>query len=342
MGNYLKIENSEGKTWIFPRRNIKTALEIYQPVALKGKILKFLLPIVNTVGIVSIIGQYDDIENVIPDVVLKAIDQIFGKTKYELSYFGGSPGTHMKPTIQVFSGSKILGYVKYTTKSEIAELFDNEEIILRYLKEKSITSVPDCLLNEKLGEYYVFIQNTQKRIRAKSIQKIDAVYSNFQKELYEKTKEHLQYINSDFYRTLEDLKSRVIILSKEDQELIIKTIDQVNTFFLSKKEVEFSVCHRDFTPWNTCLENNKLYVFDWEYAKKTYPYGLDIARLFVEIKRREEHKTNEEIRDEYIKSKKSKLSLISYLLDNIDIYLQRGKMDDMKIVELNIDLLRRI
>ena len=41
------------------------------------------------------------------------------------------------------------------------------------------------------------------------------------------------------------------------------------------QEVEYGVCHGDFTPWNMFEEGGRLLVFDWEYAHQTYPKGLD-------------------------------------------------------------------
>jgi hypothetical protein len=32
------------------------------------------------------------------------------------------------------------------------------------------------------------------------------------------------------------------------------------------KFIPFGLCHRDFTPWNTLMEQGRLHVFDWEYA----------------------------------------------------------------------------
>jgi hypothetical protein len=45
----------------------------------------------------------------------------------------------------------------------------------------------------------------------------------------------------------------------------------MNTIFQSldtKKEISFAYGHNDFTPWNMFVENNHLYLFDWELARK--------------------------------------------------------------------------
>ena len=44
----------------------------------------------------------------------------------------------------------------------------------------------------------------------------------------------------------------------------MKTIlESLNT----EKEISFAYGHNDFTPWNMFIENNHLYLFDWELAK---------------------------------------------------------------------------
>lgn len=342
MGSYIRITNGEGKTWILPKKNMGSAFEIYQPVTTNGKILKYALPIAAKLGFVPIVHNEVEIEDIVPKAILEKIRQCFSDIPYQLSYFGGSPGTHMKPTIQIFSGRRILGYVKYTDNPDIKKLFDNEEIILNYLQEKEVKSVPACLFNDKVDGYYIFVQNTQKKLHAKIVHKMSDVYRTFAQDIFQKTKCLISYDKTDFFVMLEDLKCRLFNLSEEDQIMVTKAIDKVNNYYHSKEKVEFCVCHRDFTPWNTCMVNESLYVFDWEYARKTYPSGIDLARLYVELKRREERKTNQEIIADYKQEHKSILLLMCYLLDNIDIYLNRGKDDDMKIVSLSLDLLRML
>lgn len=340
MSGYISITNAEGKTWIVPKKNMVTALEIYQPVTKSGKILKLALPIATKFGFIPIAHNEVEIEDIVPKSILEKIQQYFGSSNYQLSYFSGSPGTHMKPTIQVSSDRKILGYVKYTDNIEIKKLFDNEEIILNLLRKKGERAVPNCLFNDKIDDFYIFIQDTKKKLHARIMHKMSGVYTLFLHDLYQKTKILDSYENTDFFSMLNDLKCKLKVLSEEDQIVVMKAINRVNNYYFSKSKVEFGVCHRDFTPWNTCMVNKKLYVFDWEYAKESYPCGIDLARLYVELKRREERKTNKEIIQQYKEENKSTLSLISYLLDNIDIYLNRGKADDMKIVNQSLELLQ--
>lgn len=43
--------------------------------------------------------------------------------------------------------------------------------------------------------------------------------------------------------------------------------------------VRVGLAHGDFTPWNTFLIGQQLYVFDWEYAQEDYPLGYDMVHF---------------------------------------------------------------
>jgi hypothetical protein len=43
----------------------------------------------------------------------------------------------------------------------------------------------------------------------------------------------------------------------------------------------FHFCHGDFAPWNVKLSGERLFVFDWEYARAA-PAGFDLIHFFVQ------------------------------------------------------------
>jgi thiamine kinase-like enzyme len=42
-----------------------------------------------------------------------------------------------------------------------------------------------------------------------------------------------------------------------------------------------TLAHGDFTPWNTFLMGERLYVFDWEYAQPAYPLAYDAVHFIL-------------------------------------------------------------
>ena len=328
--------NNEGKNWILPIKNIRTALEIYQPAGWKGKLIKAVLPYIAPIGIVPVHYSVVSLDDEIPDSVLLKIREIFGEN-VEYSYFAGTPGTHKKPTVQVFKGNKILGYVKYTSNQEIASLFRNEEQILGHLKTSSVNRVPVCLYCGNIDNITVFVQNTRKKVNAKTVHVYGKKHEKFLLDLKNRTVREIPFINTDFSNMLDELMAITDRLSKEDQRVVNTYIQKTRDFH--KDDREYSVCHRDFTPWNTCIVEEELYVFDWEYARMSYPIGLDKARFIVEVERREKHKTVKEIVRSY---RGDERILMDYLLDNLYIYLKRGQESDRENIEFNLNFLKAL
>ena len=58
------------------------------------------------------------------------------------------------------------------------------------------------------------------------------------------------------------LRERV---SDDWQKRLQKGIDVCESLLVDET-IPLGLCHRDFVPWNTYLQRDRLYVFDWEYA----------------------------------------------------------------------------
>lgn len=341
MKNCISISNRSGKNWVIPVKNASTALEIYQPTAWRGKLIKSMIPMVLKIGIIPKKFENVQMESVIPGKIFNIIAELFYNDKLQVSYFGGTPGTHCKPTIQVFSGKQLLGYVKYTNNINIVGLFNNEEVILKRLHDCGIQNVPNCMTNQVLSDSTtIFVQDTKKKLSSKTLHQYTEIHDQFLEKLYNMTKVRIAFQTTDFAQTLLDLQERAAALTVIEQHLLQKASEKVWKYFDNQGEVEFGICHRDFTPWNTCMIKRELYVFDWEYARLTYPNGMDATRFCVEVYRQEKNMNNKKILKKYKKIGKSMLMLYCYLLDNIDIYLKRGQQSDQKIIASSVDLLR--
>ena len=49
---YYRFQNADGKVWIMPAKDLRTAMELYQPSGKKGKLLKRWLPLLHKLSIV--------------------------------------------------------------------------------------------------------------------------------------------------------------------------------------------------------------------------------------------------------------------------------------------------
>lgn len=146
---------------------------------------------------------------------------------------------------------------------------------------------------------------------------------------------------SDFYSDLNKLEECLPVLG--NPSVIIKTIQEVREKYAGKRVV-FSAFQADFTPWNMFLEKGQLFVFDWEYARMTYPPRLDYFHFLIQTAIFEEHLSAEDLFQRYILLrsrltgiwKSPNLALQCYLLAIMSIYLQREQ------IKLGEDTIRRM
>lgn len=317
--------------------------ELYQPSSWKGKLVVSLLPYLSLFGILPF--KVSNIGDSIPTEVLHQIEQQFG-VGCVASAFLGTPGTHKKTTIQISKDNAILGYAKYSASMEIQKLFSHEKDFLEWLQKKKIEHVPACIgLSRVNGSLMLFMQSTEKQVGARAEHTFSPKLESFLDELYSRTKVGLPYEASDFYRTMCFLQSNADLLPTLQRNFVEETISMVNGHY-AQKTVEFGACHRDFTPWNTCvLRDGALFVFDWEYARKTYPFGLDKCHFLVQTMKFEKHCSIQKI-GETIRQNNwfglDQLTFMAYCLDNAAIYMERGTEDDFPKVKEQIDLLECI
>ena len=337
---YVKIRNNDDKVWILPLENISVALNLYQPSSIKGILLKKYLPICMKMQWTRLLSKrvlhIEDCDLEVPDDVLAALKKVFENDEVEFAYFAGTPSTHQKGTIQIFFDNNILGYAKISANKDVQLLFQKEKEFLDLLDKCVVWCVPKCLLCDTIGdENMIFVQDTIKTQESKIIHEISEVHVEFLQEFCEKTSVKCAYQTTDYYKKLEELKNNLYILDdlKIDTQAVLKAIAIVEERF--KNEKEFCAFHGDFTPWNTFVENNHLFVFDFEYAKKTYPKYLDVFHFFTQRLIFEKNMNANQIMELFEKEvlnsrvsvlfKNSYESYLQYLLSVIAFFVQRDK-----------------
>lgn len=358
--NYVCIKNSDGKEWILPSDNLKIGLNIYQASSKKGLLLKKYLPVLMTIPVANnvvkkVIGISDTSLN-IPDSIIEQIKVVFAIENPTLAYFAGTPSKHKKGTIQVSTQNKLLGYVKITENQEIANIFYKEQRYLDWLKECGVKNIPTCLFCGKVKDSYIFIQDTIKTQKSVMVHMLGTTQVDFIQRLHACTKTKCMYTESDYYETLSRLKQKKDFVFGYD--VSCKNFERGLALIEGslQEKCEFSAYHGDFTPWNSFQENEELYVFDFEYAKKTYPPYLDVFHYFTQSCIFELRFNAEQIFNEFVSDKYQvifqrlfddpEVSYLEYLYSIIAFYIDRDgkslKADDirnMKIWMRLIDLL---
>ncbi len=293
---FYRFSNADGKTWIMPVRNMRVAMNLYQPSGRNGKLVKALFPWLHVIPFVRRVIHAEKLYCKLSDELEQLLCRLFHEEEIEFSLFEGTPCVHQKVTIQISKGCHVLGYCKVSGSDEIAALFQSEAELLELLKEQGMEGVPQCLYcGELIERVFLFVQNTEKTRQSKVPHEWSNLHEHFLIELQRKTVQNVIFEKSDYYNTLQGLQAHMDWLPKfMNRNVIEKTISKIVNSYKGKI-VEFSTYHADFTPWNMFAEKNRLFVFDWEYACMTYPPMLDHYHFFTQTAIFEKHWQEKEI-----------------------------------------------
>ena len=349
---YYSFANADGKRWWMPARHMAVAMNLYQPSGTKGKLLKRGLPWLHRNPVVRKVLHAERMQLALSDELRKLLEQIFEQQGLEFAIFGGTPCVHQKITMQLSRGSRILGYVKVTESKDIYGIFEHEKKILDTLHTQGIGQVPECLYCGTIKNgLHLFVQSTIKTQQSELVHAWSNKHEQFLNDLSMHTQRKVQFEDSDFCRDLNALEERLSMLG--NSPALSEAIKDVRGRYAGK-EVSFSAFQADFTPWNMFVEKGQLFVFDWEYARMTYPPRLDYFHFMIQTAVFEEHLSAEEITGRYV-SLRSGLTgtwehpdqaLQCYLLAIMSIYLQReqGELgeDTIRRMDLWINILKNI
>lgn len=292
---YWRIANSDGKIWLLPRRNTRVALALYQPSGWKGKALKMLLPLLSFLP--ETFAPFAVQEWEVYDSIREILEQIFKGRKLEWAVFEGTPSVHQKLVLQVFCGQEILAYCKISAKTDIISLFTQEAELLQELGLKGIESIPRCLYVGPTGNEneQMLVLSTEKTTASEVPHEWNDLQQSFMEDLQTKTIRMIPFEECDLACAIEILRDRVDVLP----ECVDKTNWESALNYVKNrcrgKMMNCAVGHGDFTPWNMFVEHGRLFVFDWEYAYRCCPVGMDRYHFLVQTAFFERHWSAEQL-----------------------------------------------
>lgn len=326
---FYRIANNDGKVWLMPVKNMRTAMNLYQPSGRNGKLLKALFPLLHWLPLPWRKLNIERTRCSLSDDLYRRLCELFDVDRLEFAVFCGTPSVHQKLTVQLSLGNKILGYCKISDNPEVGKMFARESDILTRLHNYGIKNIPIPLY---AGEWYsdiaLFVQSTCKTNQSWVEHEWSRLHEAFLNDICVKTRQKLLFEQSDYYQTLMELQRHPDWLpSDEIRETVQSSVDKILKANFGK-EVEYCAYHADFTPWNMFIESGKLFVFDWEYARMTYPPLLDRYHFFTQTALFERHWSAKEIVD-FMRTSDAdwmhKESYILYLLDIIARFTIREK-----------------
>ena len=293
---FYRFGNADGKYWIVPARRMRTALNLYQPSGIKGKLVKALLPWLHRFAHVRKAIKAEGANCRLSSELHSLLCRVFCVKEIEFAIFEGTPSVHKKITMQLSCNGRILGYCKTSDSNDIKELFEKESKMLDKLYKSGVSGIPKALYCDTLSSgIHIFVQSTEKQASSKVIHKWCTLQEMFLAQLYEKTKAVLTFEDSDYYTTLIALEEHLDWLPQNiDRDIVTKAIATVRRE-MDGKNMEFCAYHGDFTPWNMFANGKELFVFDFEYAGVSYPAWLDRYHFFTQTAVFEKHWGADEI-----------------------------------------------
>lgn len=280
---YIIFQHSD-KTWVLPNDSLETALEMYQPSTMRGKVLKSCVKLFhNTESILKKFGAKKERLCMKPEILLYLLE-LTGERDFFVAAYMGDTTTKQnnKMTLQVYNDKKILCYAKVSEELEVLENFSREIDSLKYLEEKGVTNIPKVLGDKEIQGLRIFVQSTDKPLKQQVRLEFGKNQIEFIENIVKKTKTDVKYETSQFYESIQYLKSVVAEFEKQEQTVIEAAIRQVETY-AEEKGLEFAFSHGDYTPWNVYYVDGELFAFDFEYCYQTMLCHMDIFHYFTQF-----------------------------------------------------------
>ncbi len=252
--------------WIYPKSLKKPSfLSFYSTSSTRAKILASIFRL----SFYFRLNKKIELE-VFKDSILDRIIKQYKDFNY--SIFTGTIGINRKAIIELNQNNSTKYFVKVALTEQSKELINNEKTILNELNKYQYKNLTIPKIVESQSNY-ITIDNIAPKNQAQS-STLNEIHLNALDEIYSKTIDTKFIKDSSYFQLIEknlDKLNNTSLNKSFDKEKTKLLIENMNTIFQSldtKKEISFAYGHNDFTPWNMFVENNHLYLFDWELARK--------------------------------------------------------------------------
>lgn len=270
---YGILPSMRNPRWIIPLKNAKVAsasLNIYQPSLFITRLVKKCVQLflkANGKGCLPFDKLYlfSDEDSCFARDLLK---ETLPATSFFISIFTGTPGYYRKVTFQVMDRTgETLAYYKIGETSQSRQLIENEAQALSFLATLNLATVkvPHILVFKKQEHRSLLGQSACPKPFWLNNFSIKSHQSAFFEEIYSKTSSSnsspLQKL--DCFKRVKERVDRTFPSLQADWKVRLETgMEKIRNYV--PKTLVFS--HGDFTPWNTNIKDEDLYIFDWEFA----------------------------------------------------------------------------
>lgn len=289
---YAFVPSLEEVRWIIPVRPSKLvikSLAFCKPTLVISKIMKKVAVFLTKFGFTNLWTPFRIIiaQSRCDDFVSKTnlqslLKRVLCTDDISIALYTGTPGYYQKTTAQLMStDGKIIAYAKISENSHTGKILENETHVLNLLKSLNLEHgiVPKVIY---------FSRENGKTICVQSAIRTDSMFNQCML-----TNSHVRFLAEIFNKTAKIMKSRESKCIRNLENDIKKLEGRVSvnwiallkraTYILMRdfgaKEIAFGLSHKDFTPWNSLVSKDKIYVIDWEFAEKESMPFYDILHF---------------------------------------------------------------
>ncbi len=327
----------DAKVWVMPEDAVEGGMDMYQPSSRGGASIKKSIIKKHKAPFYARASKAEKTNIVLNKDVRKQLQDLLQISDFHVATYMGELWTSQndKAVLQIYGDNEIYAYVKVTTNAENAKRFESEAKALRNLSDAGIEYVPRVIGLDLDGEVKMFAQASDKPMGQDVRLEFNEQILDTVKDLVNKTKKDVDYKDSDFCESVEFLKTQMGVFDKEQQSIVKKGIEMVETFDLT-----FAFSHGDYTSWNIYYVKDEIRLFDLEYCSDFMPTYVDVFHYLSQtvllgkrftaqcVMREYEHKL--EMISEYVDDPRT--TFICYLIWIISFYIKRA--------EGNIDRIR--
>ena len=201
---------------------------------------------------------------------------------YKHSIFTGTVGKNRKIIVELNNGYKSLVFAKVAISNTSKNLIQNEFHVLSKLNDENLTSiyVPKVLYYSK--KEFLEISNIKPKRYKQPSKLIDIQIVSLMK-INSINHKHVQWKDMqekfEIEGLIENIKLKAIAnngLNRQRIDSCIENLSLLHKMIGDESKFSCGFAHGDFTPWNMYINQEKLYIYDWELSKETMPVLFDL------------------------------------------------------------------
>jgi hypothetical protein len=203
------------------------------------------------------------------------------------AFLTGTPGPHRKLSVQLMDDAgHIQAYAKVSLVPAVQALLQREAEVLRLLAAMDLHTawLPCVLRSETRDGTAIFATDAVRTRSARCLTDLDALHLAFLEELAACTAPAWarsgESLLTGWSRRIERLRAHLAPAWRERLDRAIAILSAEPSLISSG-----GMAHGDFTPVNSFRQDNRLCVFDWEYAGADYAGDHDLICLLDAVAR---------------------------------------------------------